>query len=71
MPGSERYEYVKAIVDCGSLRWEYKLVGSHTVAKMDHDEDVEGWTDEQITSLTRAMLDVDEDNRDCITIEYR
>jgi len=57
----EKYEYVKAYIDCGTLRWEYRVVGRDVPGGMSHDEDVDGWSDEEIRELTRTMLDVPED----------
>ncbi len=50
----ESYEYIKAIVDCGELRWEYCLKGSHQVSRMSHDEDVSDYSDEEIIRLVRT-----------------
>lgn len=55
------YEYVKAIIDCGTLRWEYQILEEGApMGRMSHDEDVEGWSDEDIETVTRMTLDVDE-----------
>lgn len=67
----ERYEYVKAIIDCDELSWEYRIVGSPVTGKMEHDELVEGWSKREIIDLTRSMLDIPDDQRDVIHIEYR
>lgn len=50
------YEYVRAIVDCGSLRWEYKLKGTASSGSMSHDEDVSEFSASDIKKLTRDML---------------
>ena len=67
----ERYEYIKAIIDCGELSWEYRVDGAFTTGKMTHDESVDEWSERDIIDLTCAMLEVSEDQRDIIEIEYR
>lgn len=49
---SERYDYIRAIVDCGNLCWEYKLKGNSVAGKMSHDEDVSDWSEDDIRKLT-------------------
>jgi hypothetical protein len=66
----ERFEYVRAIVDCGTLRWEYKLIDSFHTGRMEHDEDVTEWTEQDIIDLTCRMLYVPDDNRDVVRVEY-
>ena len=67
----ERYEYVKAIVEDGELRWEWRLVGSSVRGRLAHDENVTGWSDRDIMTVTCLMLDVSDDEREVVTIEYR
>jgi hypothetical protein len=67
---SEQYEYIRAIVEDGALRWEYKLRGGRN-AGMAHDEDVAGWTDEQIRKLTKAFLSVEGDDPVRVKVEHR
>jgi hypothetical protein len=64
----EKYEYIRAIVDCGELRWEYKMVGSEVIGRMAHDEDVSQWSDEEIIDVTCAMLDVEDGERDKVSV---
>ena len=71
MTQNESYEYIKAIVDCGSLRWEYRLNGSHVVGRMAHDEDVLAWSDKEIIDLTCSVLDCTKKDRSVISVEYR
>lgn len=66
----DRYEHITAVVDCGSLHWEYKLVGALTPGRMDHDEDVEEWDNEQIIDVTMTTLTVPEDQRALVSVEY-
>ena len=55
----EEFLYCRAIVDGeGGVRWEYCLAGNNP-GRMAHDEDVSGWTDEEIVALTVAMLAAD------------
>lgn len=54
----EHYEYVRAIVNEGKLRWEYRLNGSAVSGHQSHDEDVSGWSDTDIKSISQRMLDV-------------
>lgn len=63
----ERYEYVKAIIDCGELRWEYKLPDG-PVNTMTHDEDVSDYSEDDIKDITRSMLGLEDDEE--ITVEY-
>ena len=63
----ERYEYVRAIVDCGTLTFEYKLVDGPP-NKMVHDEDVSDWDADQIRDVTRMMLTCREDDK--IEVRY-
>lgn len=67
----ERYEYVKAIIDCGELSWEYRIEGECTTGKMAHDESVEGWSEREIINLTCSMLEIPDDQREMVEIEYR
>ena len=67
----EEYEYIKAIVDGGDLRWEYRLVGSHVTGRMAHDEDVTGLTCRHITDLTCSILNVEPGQRKIVQVEYR
>jgi hypothetical protein len=68
--GIERYEYIRAIIDCGSLRWEYKIKGRSVVGRMDHDEDVDNYSDEDIRQITRQVLNVSQADPVFISIEY-
>lgn len=67
---TERYEYVKATVDCGELSWKYKVVGMETTGSMRHDEDVSEWSDDDIREVTAMMLDVPDDDRDKIEVRW-
>ena len=67
---TERYEYVKAIVECGELRLEYRLVGSSVVGRDRHDDDVSEWSDTEIIDVVCSLLSVDDDNRDVVTVEW-
>lgn len=67
---AEEYEYITAVVDCGNLHWEYKVKGRNMGALMSHDEDVELWSEKDITDLTMTMLDVPPHQRALIKIEY-
>jgi hypothetical protein len=59
---SESYRFVRAIVDCGDLRWEYQIdVDGAPQGGMAHDEDVSDWTEDDIRSCTRSMLDCPDD----------
>ena len=62
MAMSEHYEFIKAFVEDGQLRWEYRVKGSAKVGRMSHDEDVSDFSDKDIVSLTRNMLDVEDDD---------
>lgn len=59
---SERYVYVRAIVDCGNLSWEYQLEGGPEKTES-HDEDIEHWTDDDIIKLTRSVLCMQPDEK--------
>lgn len=64
----EKYEYIRANLDCGSLSWEYKVEGLPP-SKMSHDEEIDDtWTDDDIIDLTMNMLDVDKDQRPIISL---
>jgi hypothetical protein len=68
----EHYKFIKAIVDCGELSWEYQLNRKGApVVRMDHDESVERWSDGDIIKLTKSMLSVDEDDPAKVKVEYR
>lgn len=67
---TERYEYIRAIVDGADLRWEYKLAEAAVSGHMDHDEDVSDWSKSDIEKLTVSMLDVTPDDRSTIEIRY-
>lgn len=55
----DRYAFIRAYVDCGELRWEYRIVGNRTVGRQSHDEDVSEMTEADIVALTRNMLCVE------------
>lgn len=59
----EKYAYVRAIVDCGSLRWEYQIEGSAVAGHMNHDEDVSDWSQDDVIRCTRSMLSLDQDEK--------
>jgi len=65
----DQFEYVRAIVDCGDLSWEYKLKGGRE-QRMAHDEDISGWSAEDIKKTTKAMLGIDDDDPVEIEIQY-
>ena len=67
----EVFEWIRAIVDCGSLRWQYKVNTSDVVGGDAHDEDISDWTDDDIKDMTCSMLGVKDDQRDLIEIQYR
>lgn len=56
----EKYDYVRAFVDDGRLSWEYQVTGKRP-GRMQHNEDVLGWTEPDIVTLTRRILDVPDD----------
>lgn len=64
------YEYIKAIVDCGELRWEYKVKGGLCPGSMHHEEDVSEYTEEQIIDLTCEVLTVEDNQRDLVEVQY-
>ena len=66
----EQHEFIRAHVDCGDLRWESKLVGNPRVARMQHDEDVSDYTDQDIRDLTVQMLDVSDEQVGLIEVIY-
>lgn len=66
----ERYKFITATVDCGTLIWTYKVESSHTYGRMGHDEDVSEWSDDDIIKLTMDMLSVDESQRSLIEVNH-
>jgi hypothetical protein len=66
----ERYEKITAIVDCGRLRWEYRIEGMKVSGRQSHDEEVEDWSDDDVIDVTMATLDVPKDQRGLIKVEY-
>jgi hypothetical protein len=64
----ERYEYIIASVDCGTLRWKSKLEGANKAGSMTHNECVEDWSNRDIINVTMRMLDVPEDQRELIKV---
>lgn len=58
----DRYEEVIARVchDDGSLVVEYNMPG-RSRNRMEHDEDVSEWTDDQIADAARSMLGMEPD----------
>lgn len=72
MPEPEHYEYVKAIFDCGSISWEYKLKGSDVVGRGCDDQDPEDcmdYSDDDIKQLVRDHLGIDPDDPVVISLE--
>lgn len=70
MAEKERYEFITAVVDCGGLRWKYRVDGAEVEGRQQHDEDVETWSDKDIIDVTMATLDVPEDQREIIKVQY-
>ncbi len=68
---NESYEYVRAIADCGELRWEYKISGNDSQGSMSHDEPVDDYSEDDIRDLTVSMLDIPDDKKEEIEIIYR
>jgi len=56
------YEWIKAYIDNGELRMEYKLRGSTVVGRMSHDEDVGDFSDAEIKNLVRGLIDASEND---------
>lgn len=67
----QTYEYVRAIVDCGRLRWEYQVKGLSVPGRLGHDEDVSDWNERDIRNCTRQMLDIPSDQDSVIEVQYR
>lgn len=65
-----RYEKITAVVDCGNLRWEYRVAGAKKDGGQRHDEDVEHWDKRDIVDLTMTTLGVPADQRELIKVEY-
>jgi hypothetical protein len=70
-PGEgEEYEWISAIADCGDLRWEYKVKGNQMPGRQDHDEEIQGWTNEDIIECTMRVLAVPEHQRSLIQVDF-
>lgn len=65
----DEYKYIRAIVDCGELRWEYKVTGCAMSGSQGFDEDVGDYTNDDIVDLM-SMLSVEESQREMIEVEY-
>lgn len=70
MAKTERYEYIRAIVDGADLRWEYKLKGELVPASIRHDEDVSEFSQRDIEKLTASFLCVEPDDQKLIKVLY-
>lgn len=64
----EIYEYIRATVDCGDLTIRYQVKGNPSPGRMDHDEDVSDFTDDEIKDLIVMLLDVPDKQKDLIVI---
>ncbi len=64
----QRFLFITAVIDCGTLHWEYQVEGL-SAQRLNHDEDVAHWTDADVIQVTMAMLDVPEDQRSLIKVE--
>ncbi len=58
---NEHYEYIQAICEGEQLLWQYKVKGV-PATHMYHDEDVSSWPDSDIITLTKNVLNVEEDD---------
>ena len=67
----EHYAWIKAVIDCGRLSWQYQVKGLPTPGSQSYgDENVSHWSDKEIRDLTRNMLCVDEDDPVVIQITH-
>jgi hypothetical protein len=41
----DHYEYIRATIEDGQLRWRYRLNNANVEGSDTHDEDVSSWTD--------------------------
>jgi len=65
----EKYEWITAEVDCGTVTFRYRVEGRDLDGSDQHDEDVSDWTEDQIIALGCDLLDCHE-QRDLIKVEY-
>lgn len=65
----EEYEFITAVVDCGTLYWEYQVKG-RKACRLNHDEDVGDWSDADIIRVTIHTLDVPSHQHSLIRVEY-
>jgi hypothetical protein len=68
-PVAEVYQYVTATVMDGEVTWRYQLLGKPP-GNMRHDEDVSGWSKEDIVNLTMRMLDVPSEDKAKISVQF-
>ena len=66
----EEYESIIAVVDCGTLRWEYQVKDIDLPGRLVHDEDVEHWSRKDIVDVTMSILDVPAHQREIIRVEF-
>lgn len=56
------YEYIRATVDAdGSLTMEYRVRNAKVSGRMSHDEDVSNFSNGEIETLVRGLLDATND----------
>jgi hypothetical protein len=67
----EHYEWVKAVVYAdGECRITYRVKGARVVGSDVIDEDVSRWTQDQIISRVKSIIDVEDGDPVEIQVEY-
>ena len=67
---TEKYEYIRALIDGEDLTMEHKTEGNPVKGRTDHDEDVSDWSEEDVRDLIVALLGVSEEQRGIIDIQW-
>jgi hypothetical protein len=58
----DHYEYIRATIEDGQLRWRYRLNNANVEGSDTHDEDVSSWTDREIIELTKTVMTIESDD---------
>ena len=66
----EEYDYIRAIVDDGELRMEYQVKGLEVAGSDCHEENVTGWSDDDIIECVAMTLGLGDADRKMIEVQH-
>ena len=67
---TEKYDYIRALIDGEDLTIEHKIEGNPVKGRTDHDEDVSDWIEDDVRDLIVTLLGVSDEQRGIIDIQW-